>query len=68
MEPEATGRTNTKLKFNVEVNPLVTSEYQEGNFLSWKWTSTLHGHSRPHVIYILAHIPIISIRTMGRLL
>ena len=49
MEPEATGRTNTKIKFNVEVNPLVVKEYQENNFLQRKWTSTAIHSSMPFI-------------------
>ena len=49
MVPEATGRTSAKLKFNVEVNPLVVKEYQENNFLQWKWTSTAIHSSMPFI-------------------
>ena len=30
------GKATTKTKFNVEVNPLVITEYQENNSLQWK--------------------------------
>jgi len=47
--PEATGRATAKLKYNVEVNPLVVKEYQENNFLQWKWTSTAIHSSMPFI-------------------